>query len=88
MDREGGILDYKVDEYSPEELDKCIEELSRKKAQAVTAPSIAEKNGETLPELDANQSNSSGATELKFQSQDQNGSNFRGQSRNSQLPSL
>ena len=48
MDEEEETLDYEADEYCPEELDKGIKELSRKKAQAVTAPSIAEENGETI----------------------------------------
>ena len=63
MEEEEETLDYNADEYLPEELNKCIEELAGKKTLAVTTPSIAEENGETLPELGAN---SSGATGAEF----------------------
>ena len=56
-----GTLDY-----NPEEMDKRIDDLSRPKAQVVTAPSLAEENGEILPGIGVSQINSGGTTRAEF----------------------
>ena len=61
MEEKEETLEYDPGEYCPEEKDKCIEELSGKKVQAVIVSSLAEENSEIMPGLGASQSNSAGA---------------------------